>query len=561
MHFQRKRIFTLYLFFFVSFLFLLGRICYIQLIDGPRLAQKAIGQRLRTINYIQFPRGDILDRYGRPLTNTLPQLCIVVFPVLVQDSPETVKLLAETLNMSAETVSQKIGNVKHENNLKIVKSPFILKANASHTQVERIRKAELPGVYILPLVTRYKTDWPAVHLLGYVGEPGSEDEVSVPSTEGKTGIEKQYDSFLSGGASEKVAILIDDRGRALSGRGFTLLPAKERAVKEMHGIELTIDYRYQQAVEKALGDKSGAVVVMDVNTGDILAMASSPKFDPYMLEKPISGDAYVNKALQSYPPASVFKIVLAVALMEEGLAHPDDMFTCTGKFSVPGGHEVSCWFHEGHGDISFAESLAHSCNSVFIENGLKIGGALIQEYADRLGLLENRIIGLSVPQVNRLFFNYTIPGDIANVSIGENGVRLSPVTVARLISEVANGGLGVIPRVVSRIRDEEGKIIEEYVPDTQFRVISASTAKELKIMLRDAVQEGTGKTAQVLGISTAGKTGSSETEGAWFAGFAPFDSPRWAVAVFIHKGNSGAGDAAPVFQNIVSQLVDLEKLK
>ncbi|NLZ92897.1 MAG: hypothetical protein GX922_02585 [Firmicutes bacterium] len=228
---------------------------------------------------------------------------------------------------------------------------------------------------------------------------------------------------------------------------------------------------------------------------------------------------------------------------------------------MPGGHEASCWFDEGHGDISFTEGLAHSCNSVFIENGLKLGGALIQEYANQLGLLENRIIGISVPQVNRLSFNSAIPGDIANISMGENGIRLSPVTVAKLVSEVANGGLAVVPRVVMGIRDEQGQIIKKFAPDTQTRVISSATAEELKKMLKDAVRDGTGKTAQVLGISTAGKTGSSETEGAWFAGFAPFDQPRWAVVVFIHKGNSGAGDAAPVFQKIVSRLVNLEELK
>ncbi|NMA15371.1 MAG: hypothetical protein GX930_09105 [Clostridia bacterium] len=326
MYFQRKRVLTLYLFFFFVFLFLLGRLCYIQFFNGPRYAQQAAGQRLRAINYIQYPRGDILDRYGRPLNNTLPQPCVAVFPVLVEDTLEAARVLAEILYIPAETVSGKIGTIKQGKNIKIVNSPFILKANVSETEIEKIRQAQLPGVYILPLVTRYQTDWPAVHLLGYVGASGSNDGASARGTEGKTGIEKQYDSFLSGGASEKVAILIDDRGRALSGRGFTLLPATERAVKEMYGIEITIDYRYQQAVEEALGDKSGAVVVMDVNTGDILAMASSPKFDPYMLEKPVSSDAYVNKALQSYPPASVFKIVLAAALLEEGLVHPDDIF-------------------------------------------------------------------------------------------------------------------------------------------------------------------------------------------------------------------------------------------
>ncbi|ATW23981.1 peptidoglycan D,D-transpeptidase FtsI family protein [Candidatus Formimonas warabiya] len=568
MFLEKKRILAIYFVFLFFFTLLLGRLYQIQFLDGPGYTKQAVAQRQKTLNFVQYPRGEILDRNFRPLTNIEQQPCVVIFPIMVKDASRTAEVLSKILALPPGTIRAKI-EIEDSASTQVVKEPFILQANVSEQKNQLIRQADLPGVYVLPLIPRYRPGWPAGHLLGYVGNLNQNEYQKLQEEEkdyqpsdviGKNGLEKQYEEFLRGGTSQKVAALVDDRGRHLSGRGFTLLPPVQEKTEEPHQVITSIDADYQSVVEHALEGHSGAVVVMDVWKGNILAMASSPKYDPYLLEKPEADDAYLNKAMQNYPPASVFKILIAAAALTEGVVKPEDSFHCQGGITLPSGRIVSCWEKEGHGDISFSQALAFSCNPVFVETGLKLGGEKIMAYAKRLGLTDDTIIGYDLPQETHLDFNPAVPGDVANASIGENGISLSPVLVAKLISEVANGGLAVTPRLVLKVQDHLGKVVKEYPAPPSFPVLPGPVAERLKSMLALTVESGTGKSAQVPGIKCAGKTGSSERDEAWFAGFAPADAPRWAVVVFIHKGTSGGRDAAPIFQKIVSGLAEIEEI-
>jgi penicillin-binding protein 2 len=553
---HKNRVLLLYLIFSCAFLALMGRLFHIQLIDGPRYTEQAVAQRQKTINYVQYPRGTIYDRNMRPLTNTEEQPCVVIFPAMVEDIKDTAEFLAGVLKLPAESIA---GKIKYE--------PFILKSGITDREAEAVNEARLPGVYVLPLVPRYRPDWPAVHILGWVGSINEEEyqemcflgkDYRANDPIGKSGLERQYEDYLRGGSTEKIAALVDVHGQHLEGSGFTRLTPENSNKTSPRHVVTTIDRDYQAIAEEALQEHNGAAVIMDVWTGNILALASGTKYDPFMLEAPATDDAYINKALKNFPPASVFKILVAAAALEEGLVKPEDLYQCTGAITLSTGQTVSCWNQSGHGEITFAQALANSCNPVFIDTGLKLGGEKIINYANKFGLHDDTIIGYDLASTRHINFNPTVPGDIANVSIGENGISLSPVIIAKFISQVANGGLGVTPRLVVKVQDEAGNTVKEFLHVGGTRIISPMTTAVLKDLLQQAVEEGTGKSARVSGMETAGKTGSSEIGGVWFAGFAPVDVPRWAVVVFIQKGTSGGKEAAAAFRKIVTGLAQKE---
>jgi penicillin-binding protein 2 len=565
---NKNRVLILYLIFSLAFFALIIRLFQIQVIDGAKYSEQAVAQRQKTVNYIQVPRGTIFDRNMRPLTNVEEQPCVVVFPGMVKDVKGTSEFLADLLNIPSKSIIGKIKTPVSSNaSESTVKEPFILKTGLTSEETELIDEADLPGVYILPLIPRYQPNWPAVHILGSVGRINKEEyqemcflgkNYHINDMIGKSGLEKQYEDYLRGGDTEKIAALVDVHGQHLSGSGFTVLSSEEAGEVSHHHVVSTIDLDYQDITEKALEGYNGAAVVMDVWNGNILALASSPKFDPDMLEEPITNDAYINKALKNYPPASVFKILIAAAALEEGLVKPEDLFTCTGGITLPTGQNVSCWNKAGHGEITFTQALANSCNPVFIETGLKLGGEKIIAYAEKFGLNNDTVIGYDLPKTQHIHFNFNVPGDIANVSIGENGISQSPVLIAKLLSEIANGGFRITPRLVLKIQNEAGKDVKEFSSIAGNRILKPETVSALKDMLNLAVKEGTGRSAQVSGMETAGKTGSSEIGGVWFAGFAPVDIPRWAVVVFIQKGTSGGKEAAAAFQKIVAGLAQAE---
>ncbi len=424
----------------------------------------------------------------------------------------------------------------------------MVKGHLTEKEISAIERLDLEGVFLLPMYPRYLYPARAAHIIGTVGEEETGE------FKGQSGLEKQYDPFLQGRNTPEAAVLVDQSGRQTL-QQLRLLP--DTSPDTSHNVQLTLDLDYQEIAEQAFGDEVGALVVMEAATGDVLAMVSGPGFDPNQPQAETDGDVYVNKALYGYPPASVFKIVVAAAAIENGIELEN--FVCDGSYTLSNGHQVHCWEEEGHGPEDLASALANSCNPYFTKLGLTLGGDAILAYAKKFGLDQPELIGYQLPETwPALDFNTRVEGDIANASIGEKGVRLSPIQVASLLAVVANDGYAVTPRLVRQITDQKGNVVQEFSVQQPLRAIQASTAAQLRDYLKQVVDSGTGKRASSDIVTTGGKTGTSQYQGVWFAGMVSVEEPRWTIAIYLSEREAGGQEGALLFKEIAEKLAVLE---
>ena len=540
--------------FGILVLLLLGaavfRLFWIAMAWGEELGDMAESQRTRTFDFYQYARGDFLDTKGRHITG-VTENCLIVFPSMISDEEAILSFLAATLGYSEDVVSE---HMRSENAQSY--APYVLKSGLTAEQANAVNGSNLPGILSVPLSARYEAPYSMADLLGEL--LSSDDGRRC----GASGLELQYDAFLQNRKDTQVVAYFDAAGR-LSADSLYLEPLQESCVNM---VRLTIDLDHQQIARDALAGLSGACVIIDPENGDISAAVSTPGYDPYGWETLPSDDAYVNKVFASYPPASTFKIVLTAAALETGLGPTpeagesvsDDLFFCDGSYTIADNYEVSCWEKDGHGIIDLDSALANSCNCYYVGLGLALGGDLIRDYAGRFGLNEQRVIGYSFADNRHIDFSSYIKGDIANVSIGENGIRISPLQSAVMTAVCANGGRLVTPRLVEAVVDQDGKVLIDFPPARTRQTILPETAAQLADMLAYTVSNGTGGNAAGSYAVTAGKTGTSEDAGVWFCGFAPADEPRWAISVYIADGTAGGMEAAQVFKEIVDRLSLLE---
>lgn len=563
-------------------LVLAGLAC-VMLVQGEELAAEAAEQQTRSLEYYQYGRGDILDRQGRQLTN-VAENCLVVFPAMVEDEGLLAEGLAQILQIPREKLLARLSSPAEH-------SPYVLKTGLSGAEAQAVLEAELPGVSCLQLAARYSDSHPAVHLIGSCQKNGA-------LWQGVSGLELQYENYLQGRRGRQLLAYVDAEGK-LSLEEFYLQEAETAA----NQLQLTLDLDYQQIAENAFRSLgySGACVILNPENGDILAAASVEGFDPYSWED-AGKDAYVNKALALYHPASSFKTLLAAAALSEGIPLPEDVpvsvegenagenlpepageqkeeasgvdspdtspdspeegrFLCTGEYAFAEGHQVACTAAaEGHGPVNLSEALARSCNCYFVALGQRLSGELIQEYCEKLGLCEQKIIGydlLGSSAGDYLDFSSEIPGDIANLSLGERGVMLSPLQEAVFYAAIANGGYRVMPRLVQQVRDENGKVLLEKESVEPERVLDAGVAAQLREMLVLGVEQGTAQGLAAAPLSAGAKTGTSESGGVWCSGFSPAEQPRWVIVVHVDQGQAGGIEAAAVFRRILEGLHQL----
>ncbi len=533
---KESRLKTLFIFFLVIFSLLIMRLGWLSFIKGDALAARASNQRTQKTAYYQYGRGDFLDTFGRNITGHLSP-CLVAFPSIIEDEAALAAELSKISSMPEKIILSKLAAGQKQGGQTIV-----LKNNLSLAELTALNNIKPLGVSVLSLISRYKGNT-AIHLLGSL-IPGERQGEYV----GKSGLELRYDSYLKGRGGPQVAALVDERGRQLAGNGFVMLEGGKEDTS--HNIILTLDLDFQQKTEEALKNYEGAAVVLDVNNGDILALASSPGLDPYGLTEPATDDAYVNKALSYYPPASTFKILLAAAALEEGLVLEED-YICAGYYTLDNGKTVKCWKEGGHGPENLTQALANSCNAYFIDLGLKLGGEKIKYYASLMGLDRQIISGFALEEAKNINFNSNIPGDIANISIGENGVSSSPLQVAEILSIIANTGKRVYPRLVKEVINSRKEAVLSFPIIPPRQILNPGNAAKIRDMLIFAVKEGTAVKAGLSGVKSGGKTGTSQDKGVWFAGFAPADNPLWAVAVYIENGSAGGKEGAEVFAEII----------
>ncbi len=567
---------------FITFLImicLIGRIGYIQLIQGKELSELAYQQQTldRKINP---KRGTIYDATGNNIlavSSTVETVTVNPGNIASEDKEKVASALANIFELDYETVLKK---VKKRSSIEtIVKKVDKDKTDELRKWMEENHIAS--GINIDEDTKRY---YPYNDLASQViGFCGSDNQ-------GLDGIEAKYDEELKGeqGAIQKHT---DAKGGEIGEEGENYVSAIDG-----NDLVLTIDLTIQSIVEKYLEEAcidnvctdGGSIIVMNPQNGDILAMANYPSYnlnepyEPYTDELKGTWDSleqqekttylqavWRNKAIaDTYEPGSVFKLITASAALEEGITDTDNEgeFSCTGGIEVAG-VRIKCWrYYRPHGQESLRQALMNSCNPVFIGLGQKLGVTKYYEYLEKFKLLEKT--GIDLPgEAGSIFLakEKAGPVELATISFGQR-FEITPIQLATAVSSIANGGTSIKPRVVKQIINSETKEVTEIPVQKEDTVISKETSEKVLSMMESVVSEGTGKNAKVAGYRIGGKTGTSE-DGVntnkyvtSFCGVAPIDNPQVVVLVTLYNptgegGHQGGGVAAPVGGQIFSEIL------
>ncbi len=374
-------------------------------------------------------------------------------------------------------------------------------------------------------------------------------------TYGRAGIELAYNDYLLG--KHEISSIEDYVGEILGKK----IPGND--------IALTINFSLQKEAFDALSNNRGAIVALDPKTGAILAMATSPTFNPnnidenwaFLAKDPSA--CLINRGIQGlYPPGSSFKIVTASAAIDSVMTSPDSIYKGPGEIKIYG-NVVSNYDKKDFDEVSLSEAFIFSVNTVFAQVGLDLGAKRLAEYAESFGL--NHKIPFDLP-VNMS----TMPSpsemdevDIAWSSIGQANVLVTPLQMALVGASVANEGIIMKPFLVEEIRDHNGNVIKWFGSEKWLEPINEVTAREITKMMLKVVEDGTGKAAQISGVKVAGKTGTAEVANnephAWFIGFAPAEAPQVVVVVIVENGGQGGKVAAPIAKKIIQKA--LEKIE
>lgn len=537
------------------------RLAQLQLVEGSHHLELAEQNRIRPIP-LPADRGNITDRNGLLFATNRLSRSVYVWPR--QQSPQQWQTIAsrlgKILGIPPEEIIQRLEQTGYDSALPVRVSQQIT-PEAFVAIAENAN--QLPGVEILAgSVRSYPHQGLAAHVIGYIGEATEADMQANPDYPngmivGQMGIERLANNQLEGQWGQRF-VEVNARGREMRMLGTE--PAIGGA-----GVQLTLDLPMQQAAERALNGRRGAVVALDVKTGAVLVLASSPTFDPELFTGRVSEEAwqqfqqgdqpFLNRTLQGYPPGSTFKIVTSTAAMQSGHYLPDSRIM-TSAFISLGGHQFWESSRQGFGAIGFREALAYSSNTFFYQIGLTVGPEEISKWGKLLGIgsttlgLEGETPGMiPIPaEKEELFGEPWYGGDTVSTAIGQGLVQASPLELAVMVAAIANGGYRVQPHLLTS---------QTNTPETEKETIGLApgTIAAIREGLVATVQMGTAKRLSDGSIPpTAGKTGTSEVVGqephALFVGFGPVDDPKIAIAVIVENGGYGGVTALPVAHEV-----------
>ncbi|OPJ56974.1 peptidoglycan D,D-transpeptidase FtsI family protein [Alkalithermobacter paradoxus] len=546
---MHKRLYIAFYLFIFMFVYITAKLAYIQIYKGEEYYNRTIRQSEIRVD-LTSNRGIIYDRNNIPLTDKDKDRVLVILKnrLFVHSSAsildkETIKLLRDITRMSEEEIYRELQ-----------KPSDLIEFDIRHINDDLEKKIKSKrGILIVEKTFRYSKENILSHVIGYIN---LYDRVGV------SGIEKSKDKYLKNQEREYVEAFVDAHNNVIAG---SFRENTDNVPRTKH-IKTTIDYNIQKAVEEVM-DKNrvnGAVVVSSVTTGEILAMASRPNFNVYRLEDYVrsSGDELLNKAIQcTYPPGSVFKIIVALAALEEGLVDENEVFDCSGETDVDG-LTVRCWKEDGHGEQTFAEAFYNSCNTTFVEIGQRIGSKKILDMARRMGLADKVGIGLDEEKSGTLPKGDRIKGNaISNISIGQGDIEVTPLQVNQMTQIIANNGVYNRLYLFDSVLNQNMREIESFPVDKEEVVISPFIINRVRDLMEGVVSQGTAQTAKGLEGESAGKTGSAESSingkrvvHGWFTGYYPFIKPKYAITVFVYDGRSGGGAAAPIFKEILEKI-------
>jgi penicillin-binding protein 2 len=580
---------------------LVGRLYYLQVVESENYRTLAEENRIN-LRLLAPPRGRIVDRLGRPLAVNRQNYQVVVVAEQANDIEATLDALGRIIDISDGERRRVLRDVGRKR--KFV--PVPVRGNLDWESVAQIEvnAPDLPGIAIDEGQSRhYLHGEDFAHVLGYVA-PVSENEINgdplleLPGFRiGKAGIEKVYDLSLRGnGGSSEVEV-------NAVGRVIRELNRKEG--EPGTDITLTIDMDLQRLATQRLEGESGAAVVLDVRTGDVLALVSTPGFDPNAFNRGLSNEEWqalisnpraplANKAIAGqYAPGSTFKVAVALAGLEKGAINPNTTVKCWGRTRL-GNAYFHCWKRGGHGPVQLHDALTQSCDVYFYEVAKRVGVDRISAMARRLGL--GQTLGLDLPGERTGLLptrdwklaTIGVPwqmGETLISGIGQGYVLATPLQLAVMTARIANGGRAVTPRIARGAPPPEGAEPEQ--PPDDLGLVPGHL-QLVRAGMIDVVngRRGTARASAIKepGMEMAGKTGTSQVrriskaereagvfknedlpwkrrDHALFVGYAPVDAPRYAVAVVIEHGGGGSKAAAPVARDILTMAQKLDTLR
>ena len=583
----------------VSFLCLWMRIWYLQILKWQYLTGLSENNRVRIV-ILPANRGMIKDRNGETLVSTRPAFNLYLTPEDAQDLDSSLNKLSQRISLDRKKLKKKMAQTKSFKEV-------LIKGDISREEVAFVEEnnMSLPGIRIRAEPLRnYVFNNLASHTLGYLGEISRARLESLKGSTyrqgdfvGKNGLESIYESLLRGDKGYK-EVEVDVSGRELK----TL---RKISPESGNNLILTLDVKIQEEVEKLMTgtaeqNMNGSVVVMKVQTGEIIAITSKPSFDPNKFAAGISSQNWKalvtdewhplqNRSIHGqYPPGSTYKIVTALAGLEEGVIKPDTSVFCPGNFKLGSGR-YRCWKKSGHGSMNLHDALVQSCDVYFYTIGHQLGIDTIAKYAKRFGLGRSTRLGLSrekkglVPTTQWKLLNKKEPwqlGETISASIGQGFNLVTPIQQLILMATVANGGILLKPYLIKRIEGPEGQIRKEFFPEIVGQIgVDLDHLEQVRKALRDVVNgvRGTGKKSRLKNIIVSGKTGTAQVvrmksdeelekgevipvkyrDHAWFMAFAPYEKPVVAVAIIVEHGGHGGTTAGPIAGQIFKKYFKL----
>jgi penicillin-binding protein 2 len=593
----KKRVLIYFSLIAVFALVLFFRLWYLQVMASPEFVKLAEKNRVKVIP-LEPLRGKIYDRKGKDLAINQPSLAVAILPQ-AKKKKGLVEKIADFLQIPPEEIKEKLEKSRGPFKYVVVKEDISLEEASFIAE----HKEEFPFTEVVLSPQRsYPSLTLGAHILGYVGEV-SEKELELPLFKqcepgdivGKAGVERSFDPLLRGEKGEK-KVEVDAIGkvrRVLSidqpTPGYNLYLTLDKDLQSITEETLVeaIKLANKKGAEKA---RAGAIVVMNPQNGEILALASYPTYDPNALSQGLkekewkkitskkSNYPLLNRVVMSaYPPGSTFKPFTLVAGIESGVIGWWSTFYCRGRWTGMGeSWPKYCWRRSGHGTVNLRRAISESCDVAFYEIGYKLYKTkteVFQKWARKFGFGEKTDIDLPSESAGRVpdkkwkksYFKRRemqvwLPGDTVNMAIGQGDLIVTPLQLAVAYSALLNGGKVLKPQVVKEVKKYSGEVVFKSKPEVKRKIpLDEGMSSRLKYYLGSVVEEGTARKAFAgFHVKAGGKTGTAEVYGkedfAWFVGFAPLDDPQYLVVVLIEEGGHGGEIAAPAARRILAYL-------
>jgi len=548
---SRARRYVLLLVMLCGFAVVLFRLVNLQVLQAAELTAKADRQHQKTVS-LEGARGTVVDRHGKVLAMNMEVPSVFGIPTALESPAKTARSLSPVLHVRTDELEKK---------LRQDRSFVWLARKLDPEQGHRLEHMPMEGIGLVMEGRRFYPKGPLLaHVLGFAGMDG----------EGLEGIERRYETQLHG--EKRVVILQRDAmGRTVFPKGQA-----EQVPAAGHSLVITIDEVIQYIAEKELEEavtkaraKSGTVIVLDPQTGAVLALAISPRFDPNAVAS-LTADRWRNRALtDAYEPGSTMKALVAAAALEEKVMKPSTMlYGENGRMTIA---NTVIHDHEKLGWMTFAQVIQKSSNIGAAKTGMALGDQRLYRYLQAFGFGQKTEIDLP-GEAGGLVKHPKEWGrrSLASISMGQE-IGVTPIQMVSAVAALANGGVLMKPYVVSEVRDAQGKSLRQFLPQVKRRVVSPETARTVTSILEGVVTDGTGAKAAIPGFRVAGKTGTAQKidprTGAYsstlfvgsFVGFVPADNPRLAMIVVIDEpqGESWGGTvAAPVFRRVGEQVLN-----